>query len=189
MSEADFLALVRRNAANAALLERLPALALPDAYLAAGCLFQAVWNQRGGRAPDWGVRDYDVFYFDPGDLSADAEARIEARVRQITADLGVTVEVKNQARVHTWYRDWFGADYPPLRCTREGIERFLVACTCVGIRLGDGALHAPGGLDDLWRGVLRINPRHAMPALFSAKALSYQRRWPWLTVVEPAAVA
>nr|WP_243457566.1 hypothetical protein [Ottowia testudinis] len=52
--------------------------------------------------------------------------------------------------------------------------------------MSDGVLYAPDGLGDLQGGVLRMNPRHALPALFKAKARSYQSRWPWLTVVEPA---
>nr|WP_243457565.1 nucleotidyltransferase family protein [Ottowia testudinis] len=129
LTEVDFIARVRANPVNAVLLDRLPDLGLPDAYLTAGCLFQAVWNQHCGRASDWGVRDYDVFYFDATDLSRQAEADTEARVRCVVSDLDAVVEVKNQARVHTWYREWFGADYPALGCTRAGIDRFLVNCT------------------------------------------------------------
>ena len=69
MTEAEFRDSVLQNPCNAALLNRLPGLGLPQCYLTAGCLFQAVWNRRSGRAPDWGVKDYDVFYFDDGDLS------------------------------------------------------------------------------------------------------------------------
>ena len=184
LTQAGFLALLRGNPVNAALLDRLPALHLPDGHLVAGCLFQAVWNARSGRPPAWGVNDYDVFYFDPADLSAQAEASVESRVRRAVADLCVTVEVKNQARVHTWYRDWFGADYPALRSSRDGIDRFLVAGTCLGLRLDDGQLHATHGLHDVAAGVLRINPRHPVPALFAQKARSYQARWPWLRVAD-----
>ena len=184
LTQAGFLALLRGNPVNAALLDRLPALHLPDGHLVAGCLFQAVWNARSGRPPAWGVNDYDVFYFDPADLSAQAEASVESRVRRAVADLGVTVEVKNQARVHTWYRDWFGADYPALRSSRDGIDRFLVAGTCLGLRLDDGQLHATHGLHDVAAGVLRINPRHPVPALFAQKARSYQARWPWLRIAD-----
>ncbi len=130
------------------------------------------------------MNDYDVFYFDPADLSAEAESRVESRVRCAVADLGVTVEVKNQARVHTWYRDWFGADYSALRCARDGIDRFLVAGTCLGLRLDDGQLYATHGLHDVAAGVLRINPIHPVPALFEQKARSYQARWPWLRGVD-----
>ena len=71
---AAFLRDVSRNPANAAILARWDRLALPDAWLVAGCLFQTVWNLQGGRAAGSGIKDYDLFYFDASDLSATAEA-------------------------------------------------------------------------------------------------------------------
>ena len=177
-----FLSNAMRNPVNAALLARLRSLALNDCFLAAGCLFQATWNLQSGQPADWGVKDYDVFYFDDRDLTWEAEDAVIARVQKEVADLGVQVEVKNQARVHLWYRQRFGADYPQLRASRDGIDRYLVACTCVGIDVADGALYAPNGLDELERGVLRMNPRMQQPALFQRKAADYRARWPWLTV-------
>ena len=46
-----FVSEALQNPHNAALLERLPFLGLPDAWLVAGCLFQTVWNLRSGLAP------------------------------------------------------------------------------------------------------------------------------------------
>jgi hypothetical protein len=170
------------NPANAEILRRLPALDLPQAYLVAGCLYQAVWNRQADRPVDAGIKDYDIFYFDP-DTSWAAEDRVIRRAAALFADLGVVVELKNQARVHLWYGARFGAGYPPLASTEDGIGRYLVACTCVGIRASDGALHAPYGLDALWDGVLRMNPVNPRPALFQAKAESYRARWPWLRIL------
>ena len=71
----------------------------------------------------------------------------------VFADLPVTIEIRNQARVHLWYPDRFGAPYPRLTSARDGIARFLVTCTCVGLsRRPDGGLvlSAPYGLDDLY---------------------------------------
>ena len=185
---ARFVGDVLQNPANRALLERLPALDLPDAWLVAGCLFQTVWNLRSGRPPQAGIKDYDVFYCDASDLSPEAEAAMDARVQARCADLGITIEVKNQARVHTWYPEHFGFAYPQLHSARDGIERFLVPCTCVGLRIGarpdSAALYAPYGLAELYQGVLRPNPRMDHRALFRQKALSYQQRWDWLQVLE-----
>lgn len=174
-----------RNPVNRELTERLGAIGLPECHLTAGCLFQATWNRGSGRAPDWGIKDYDVFYFDDSDLSWEAEDGVIRRVQAQVADLGVTVEVKNQARVHLWYAQHFGVDYPQLRSARDGIDRYLIACTCVGLETASGALYAPHGLDELETGLLRINPTHPVPHLFEAKAHSYQARWPWLTIVPP----
>ena len=170
------------NPANAEILQRLPTLGLPQAYLVAGCLYQAVWNRQAGRSPDAGIKDYDIFYFDP-DTSWAAEDRAIRRAAALFADLGVVVELKNQARVHLWYGERFGPGYPPLASTEDGIDRYLVACTCVGIRASDGTLYAPYGLGELWDGVLRMNPANPRPALFQAKAESYRSRWPWLRIL------
>jgi hypothetical protein len=186
VSDAAFRATVATNPVNAALLARLPALGLPQGYLTAGCLFQALWNRMAGQPPDAGVRDYDVFYFDDRDLSWEAEDAVIRRVAAATADLGATVEVKNQARVHLWYPGRFGAPYPALASAREGIDRYLVACTCIGYELATGALYAPNGLAELGAGILRPNPLAGQPGLFRRKAADYQARWPFLTIVEDA---
>ncbi|MBU6499694.1 MAG: nucleotidyltransferase family protein [Rhodospirillales bacterium] len=180
-----FLAWARANPRNAEILRRLPALGLPQCHLVAGCLFQAVWNRLSGQPADAQVRDYDVFYFDDTDLSYEAEDAVIRRAATLFADLGAPVELRNQARVHLWYPARFGRPYPRLASARDGIDRYLVACTCIGIEAASGVLYAPGGLADLWQGMLRINARLPEPALFRAKALSYQARWPWLTIVAP----
>lgn len=179
---AALLRIALSNPVNAALLERLPRLGAPQAHLVAGCLFQAVWNHRAGRPPAEGVKDYDVFYFDDSDLSWGAEDRVIRRAAALFADLGAEVEVRNQARVHLWYPEHFGRPYPRLTSARDGIDRYLVACTCLGIAAADGTLYAPDSLEDLWHGRLRINPRHPQPDLFRRKVETYRARWPWLRV-------
>ncbi|MBN8892112.1 MAG: nucleotidyltransferase family protein [Rhodospirillales bacterium] len=106
------------------------------------------------------------------------------RVRALSDDLGATVEVKNQARVHLWYEQRFGSPYPKLHSTRDGIDRYLISCTCVGIDVASGELYAPNGLQDLHDGILRMNPRNRQPGLFRQKAAAYRARWPWLTIAD-----
>jgi hypothetical protein len=184
MNASDFRAAVAANPLNTALLGRLGSMGLAQCHLAAGCLFQTVWNRISGNAPDWGIKDYDVFYFDDEDLSWDAEDRVIQRVNSAICDLPIKVEVKNQARVHLWYRDRFQSDYPQLTSTRAGIDLYLVSCTCVGIDVQTGDLYAPDGFDDLAAGILKMNPRNPKPDLFRHKAETYQQRWPWLKIVD-----
>jgi hypothetical protein len=185
MREQAFLAQVMRNRVNAEILTRLPDLDIPQAFVVAGCLFQTIWNIRSDRAPQADIKDYDIFYFDDSDLSWDAEDAVVRRCNALFGDLGVIVEIRNQARVHLWYEQHFGVAYPRLTSTKDGIDRFLMPCCCVGLRVGDeGApeLYAPYGLDELAAGLLRPNPINDQPALFEATAASYRARWPWLTV-------
>jgi uncharacterized protein len=177
-----FIRDVRTNRHNLAILDRWHALALPDGWLVAGCLFQTVWNLQSGAAPEAQIKDYDIFYFDGDDLSEEGERQVQARVEAVLSDVGVVVEAKNQARVHLWYREYFGHDYPRLRSAMDGIDRFLIPATCVGLRPeGDGwELYAPHGLPLLYEGRLTPNPLIDHKVLFEAKARSYQERWPWL---------
>jgi hypothetical protein len=111
---------------------------------------------------------------------------VTEQVRELLRDLDIRVDVTNQARVHLWYRQYFGSACPPLTSTRGGIDRYLVTCTCVGIEASTGDLYAPYGLQELWSGRLTINPIHKnRPDLFLSKAASYKRRWPLLTIIEP----
>ena len=181
-----FLSQVLRNRYNRAILASWRELALPDGWLVAGCLFQTVWNLQSGRAPEADIKDYDLFYFDAADLSAEAEQHMQRRVDAVLGALDVAVEVKNQARVHLWYERYFGFPYPQLASATEGIDRFLVPATCVGVQPTSSGhrVYAPNGLAILYAGELAPNPlTHHLP-LFRAKAASYRQRWPWLSVSE-----
>jgi uncharacterized protein len=183
-SSQRFIDEVMTNPVNAELLSRLPGLGLNECFLTAGCLFQTTWNCISGRATGWGVKDYDVFYFDGDDLSWEAEDAVIRRARALLADLDVNVEVKNQARVHLWYRQRFNAPYPQLTSSRDGIDRYLISCTCVGIEVTTGVLYAPNGLQEVYEGILRTNPINRQPVQFRKKAEDYRLRWPWLRILD-----
>lgn len=178
MTAGEFIALVRRNPAVATVLDRLPELGAPDAWLTAGCLAQTVWNIRSDRPVAEGIRDYDLFYHDP-DLSWEAEDRVIRRAANLFGD--IPVEVRNQARVHLWFGPKFGYDIPPLPSATAGIDRFLFRAICIGIS-AQGEVYAPFGFDDLLEGVLRPNPNNIRPDHMLGKASDYQARWPWLRI-------
>ncbi|GAB3688371.1 nucleotidyltransferase family protein [Nocardiopsis oceani] len=96
-------------------LDRVAELAVPRWYLTAGCLFQTVWNVVTGRPTTHGIRDYDLFYFDSEGLSWDAEDRVIRAGAALFADLPANVEIRNEARVHLWYQEKFGAPAPRIR--------------------------------------------------------------------------
>jgi hypothetical protein len=190
MNADDFRKLVLRNPVNDALLGESMRLELPDAWVVAGCLAQTIWNLRTGRAIGHGIDDYDLFYFDP-DLSWEAEDRVIGHLRETSARLGVRIEVRNQARVHLWYRQKHGTLYPPLQNSKQGIDRFLTRCTQVGIRRsGNGDdVYAPAGFDELEGMIVRPNlTANFSAAAYRAKAARWASLWPELTVLAPAEI-
>ena len=185
MTEAEFLTAILRNSNNRAILARLPSLGLEDAWLVSGALFQTVWNIQTGHDPARGIRDYDLFYFDP-DTSYKAEDAAIRHVRAALRDLNITVEIRNQARVHLWYGGKFGAPYPPLMRATDGIDRFLTPCGQVGIHAkNDGfAIYAPSGFGDIAAMIMRPNPvANFQAAPYLDKAARWKMLWPELTVL------
>jgi uncharacterized protein len=191
MNTSDFLAAALRNPVNAAIADELSHLVLPDAWIVSGCLVQTVWNVLTNRAVDYGIRDYDIFYFDP-DTSWQAEDTVIRRVQERLAHLGAKIEARNQARVHLWYQEKHGLPYPALRCSTQGIDRFLTTTTQVGIRRSQNGhdAYAPNGFDDIAAMIVRPNPGLNFSAeLFAAKATRWKALWPEITVLAPEATA
>src|SRR5665213_2016649 len=189
MNTDAFLSLALRNPVNGAIADELLHLALPDAWIVSGCLVQTAWNALTNRAVDYGIADYDMFYFDP-DFSWQAEDAAIRALRDRLAHLGVTIELRNQARVHLWYPEKHRLPYPPLRCATEGIDRFLTRNTQIGIRrMGDGyEVYAPNGFDDVATMIVRPNAcANFSAANYMAKAARWKELWPELTVL-PAEV-
>jgi hypothetical protein len=131
----EFIRDALQNRHNQAILERMPELGLPDAWLVAGCLFQTIWNLRSGQPPEAQIKDYDLFYFDPADLSEAARSSASMNGRRLLCGPGHRGGSQKPGRVHTWYEDTFGFPYPALQFA-DGIDRFLVSCTCVGLKSG-----------------------------------------------------
>ena len=165
------------------------ALGLPDWLVMSGAVYQRVLNHLTGRAPDYGIRDYDLGYFDAADISYEAEDLVIRRVAAAFDEpLKSTVEVRNQARVHVWFEAHFGEAYTPLTCTGEALERFVSPMFAVGVRLdADDRLHieAPFGLTDLFALRLRPNPRRRSGG-FDRAAAGVLRRWPEIAVTPDA---
>lgn len=182
---ADLRQLIRASPWHVDVLRAVRASGLPDAWVGAGVLRDLVWGSRFGSGFIAGeVRDVDVPYFDPGDLSRAADDRATAAL-----PAGFPWEAKNQAAVHTWYAEKFGGPpVPPFASIAEAIATWPEFHTCVAVRLGahdEIEICAPYGLDDLMNGVWRPNPRR-ITAERSAERLARQRptrRWPGVRVI------
>ena len=154
---------------------------LPDCRLVAGSIYGSVWNALTGRAPDHGIKDYDICYFDHNTSWEAEDAIIKAVVALTPPDLLPLVEVRNQARVHLWFGAKFGGDYPALSNTDEALRRYLCYSDAVAVRLeADDSITiaAPFGLEDVFNMVMRANPGRGTTDNRVAKVASIQARWP-----------
>ena len=164
-------------------LVRAQELALPNWRLVSGALYNVVWNHLTGREALHGVKDIDLFYFDP-DTSWHAE---DAIIRSATGFAPQPpVEIRNQARVHLWYAEKFNHAIPPFETVEQAIDAFTTKTHCVGLRLeADGTtnLHAPHGLRNIFAMREVPNPVRPNRLSFEAKATRSKSSWRELTLI------
>ena len=165
-------------------LEGAQTLGLEDYYIGAGCVCQTVWNFQNGLDLMYGISDIDFVYFD-AELSYEAEDRVIRRVKQRFCALPVEIDVKNQARVHLWYKDHYGYDLRPYGSLEEAISTWPTTATSIGIRLQDSALTvcAPFGLNDLFGQIVRPNKTQITEETYLKKCEKWKAKWNTLTIV------
>ena len=174
---------VREKSSLSEIFRRFDGVGLPDCWIVAGCVAQTVWNLACGRPAGSGIKDVDLVYFDPADLSAEAEAGHERRLARYFDDLAVKLDVKNEARVHSWYERAFGYPISPYRSAADAIASFPTTATAVGVRCAHDKFEccAPFGLDDLFALRVRPNKRQITPAIYAAKVERWRSVWLQLT--------
>lgn len=183
--EADREALLREivcaDPARRACLEAVRELGLPDAWIGAGFVRNAVWDALTGMTGAHADADLDVIWFDPARI--DPAFDREAEHTLSTALPGRRWSVKNQARMHLRNGD------PPYASAADALRFWPETATAVAVRLdahGELAIAAPWGLADLFSQIIRPTPAFAARkhALFLERVREkrWLERWPGVTV-------
>jgi len=182
---AALVALLQADAARMRLLIAVRDLALPDAWIGAGFIRNAVWDERHGIARPLIVGDVDVILFDPARATAADDAAAEARLR--LAHPATEWSVRNQARMHARNGD------APYASAIDAMRFWPETATAVAARAtadGDLEVAAPYGLDDLFDLMLRPTPPFIgqRAAIFWRRvaAKRWQEKWPGLRVAGEA---
>ena len=173
------------NPTLCAVLIRAVQLDLSNWYLAAGALSQTIWNHVSSLPPETGINDYDLVYYDPSDLSYEAEDEVIQRGKHIFADIPVEVEIRNQARVHLWYEEKYGVSFPPHQSVEQGIDSWISTSAMLGIRLmGDGSwsVYAPQGLSMFFNMTVRPNTYIGTKDAYEKKTERWKAIWKDLKV-------
>jgi hypothetical protein len=146
-------AIIMGDAARWRLLGLVRALNLPDCWIGAGFVRNAVWDRLHGRAVSPLASDVDVVWFDADRAGPSVDGAHEAALAE--ADPRVAWSVKNQARMHVRNGD------APYASTADAMARWPETATAVAVRrTGADACEviAPHGLADLFAMVLRATP-------------------------------
>lgn len=182
-----FEALIRSSSWHLEILRAVRDCALPDWVVGAGVWRDLVWGSMHGGFDPADVKDVDVAFFDPTDLTpARDEAATDALRRRHPQ---IAWEATNQAAVHLWYEEWAGFAVEPLTSVDDAVATWPETATSVGVRLLDDdglRIVAPCGLSDLMGGICRRNPRRVTVEEYRQRLLRkrVRERWPSVRVVD-----
>jgi hypothetical protein len=148
--------IIRTDSVRWHLLGLVRDLALPDCWVGAGFVRNAVWDRKHGRAPSPPDGDVDVIWFDPGRADPEEDEVHEAALRR--REPSVVWSVKNQARMHLRNGD------VPYGSSTDAMRFWPETATAVAARRTAGdecEVAAPFGSTDLHGLILRPTPRFA----------------------------
>jgi len=179
------LEIILTNPDVATILSSAEKLGLPNWYLGAGGITQTVWNYFHKYLPTYGIKDYDLIYFDNSDLSHEAEDKVIKRGLTIFDSLSVPVDLVNEARVHMWYKDHSGFSIPPYTSSEDAIDSWPSTATAIGItKIGEQLkVYTPFGLTDLFSLIVRPNKARITKEIYQKKVNRWQKLWPKLNII------
>ncbi|MCK4258356.1 MAG: nucleotidyltransferase family protein [Halanaerobiales bacterium] len=167
-------------------LNRSSSLEVESYYVGAGCITQTVWNYLSGNQLNYGIQDIDFVYFDKVDLSYANEDKIVKKAYRLFADIPLKIDVKNQARVHLWYKKHFRYEIKPYSSLEDAINSWPTTATSIGVRLdarGNLIVYAPFGLNDLFGKFVRANKVQITKEIYEQKVFRWLSIWPDLKII------
>lgn len=177
--------ILRKNTELMSILEVLEKDGISDYYVGAGAINQTVFNYYHGYDINYGIKDYDIVYYDE-DISYEKEDIVIKRLDNKFNDLDVCVDIKNQARVHIWYYEKYGIKKVPYTSVEDAIARWGATITCIGVRLENGKLvvFAPYGLNDIFGMIIRPVKKDFTKENYDERADKWMKKWPMLKKIE-----
>jgi uncharacterized protein len=161
------------------ILRLVEALHLPDCWIGAGFVRNAIWDALHDRSWSPSYGDIDVVYFDADHLSPDRDTRIETGLKNSMPN--APWSVKNQARMHA------GDGDPPYADTLDALRHWPETCTAIAVRsiASRVELLAPFGVSDLL--ALVVNPTPAFVhkiGIYRSRVAQkrWAERWPKLCI-------
>lgn len=135
--------IIKHDAVRMRALHLVNSLNLPDCWIGAGFVRDAVWDKLHDYPCSPPSGDVDVIWFDPQQAAIDR--KIESALIKLDSDFRWSV--KNQARMHLNNND------RPYHSVSHAMRYWPETATAVAVRVtdrGDLEVNAPLGLDDLF---------------------------------------
>ena len=183
------ISILKMNTNLIDILNYIETLKLPNYYIAAGSVFQTVWNYYDKKDLNYNIKDIDVIYYNDSDLSVDADIKYYNLIDDFckNKDYKYEIDVSNEARMHLWKKEKFNIDVEPYKCSEDAINKWIATVHAIGITKEDDEIriYAPYGLSDIFSRTIRpIKHNYNTKEIYNKKAKSWNERFDNLNVIE-----
>ena len=184
-----FISILKENKDLITILDYICELNLPNFYIAAGSIFQTIWNYYDQKPLNFGIKDIDIIYYDSNNLSKEYEKKLENKIIEHFKALNLNYEfdVHNEARMHLWKKENENKDINQYKNSEDAIDQWIATVHSIGITKENDNIkvYAPYGLSDIFSKTIRpIKHKANSKELYDKKAESWQKRFDNLNIIE-----
>lgn len=184
-----FIKIIKQNSDLVTILDYIYELKLPNFYIAAGSVFQTIWNYYDNKPLNFGIKDIDIIYYDPINLSKESEQKLEKTIEDHfkKAGLNYELDIHNEARMHLWKKDNENKNIDQYKNSEDAIDQWIATVHVIGITKENNEIkvYAPYGLSDIFSKTIRpIKHKNNSKELYNKKVASWQKRFENLNIVE-----
>ena len=154
-----FIKIIKQNSDLVTILDYIYELKLPNFYIAAGSVFQTIWNYYDNKPLNFGIKDIDIIYYDPINLSKESEQKLEKTIEDYLKKTGLNYEldIHNEARMHLWKKDNENKNIDQYKNSEDAIDQWIATVHAIGITKENNEIkvYAPYGLSDIFSKTIR----------------------------------
>ncbi|MBQ3511219.1 MAG: nucleotidyltransferase family protein [Bacilli bacterium] len=154
-------------------------------YVGAGGVNQTVFNYYHGYDINYGIKDFDIVYYD-NDESYEAEDIIIKDLERKLSHIDTSFDIKNQGRVYIWYNEKYGTNRDKYTSVEDAISSWGATVTCIGVRLENNELkvYCPYGLNDIFSMIIRPVKKDFEKESYIKRASKWKEKWKKLKIIK-----
>ena len=154
-------------------------------YVGAGGANQTVFNYYHGYDINYGIKDFDIVYYD-NDESYEAEDIIIKDLERKLSHIDTSFDIKNQGRVYIWYNEKYGTNRDKYTSVEDAISSWGATVTCIGVRLENNELkvYCPYGLNDIFSMIIRPVKKDFEKESYIKRASKWKEKWKKLKIIK-----
>lgn len=130
-----FIFILKQNKDLMMFLDYITDLNLPNCYIAAGSIYQTIWNYYDNKDLNYEIKDIDIIYYDKDDLSVKKDLVYYQEIKKYVEETGIDyeIDVSNEARMHLWKKENENKHLDQYKSSKDAIDQWIATVQSVGI--------------------------------------------------------